>query len=719
MGVFIHDCKFLKVEQSVWVRVKEGQHGPFEDFESMTRFQHVKSLFTSPVLICIGLVLILLAYSGCSTPEQKVWSTSGSYAPWSPDAEFVGIEACGACHQSQHDSFVRSQMGRSFRHAEKDLSDAKWEDVQPIRSDFDDLYYQPFSRGEGLFVREYRLSGKDTLHTRVERIDYIVGSGQHTNSHIYEENGFLYQIPITWYAQDGKWGLAPKFQKEGNNYRFGRVITEECMACHNGQPKFVKGSENRFEFVPEGINCEKCHGPGSIHTEEKQAGIIVDITKEIDFSIVNPGKLSPELQLDVCKRCHMQGVTVLAEGEAALDWRPGKALASHENVFWPRQPDSTTHFIMASHPDRLAMSSCFLESWKPTSGLNPITCITCHDPHSPIEEAGADLISATCVNCHGGGVGASAAQRVQADLGPGSGSGSSGVRKVLVCTDPSVVAGTSTAACASCHMPLSSSTDIPNIRITDHFIRVPGRLSQKDAGDQTRFIRLASLIDPNPNSHVRAEGFLTYFEQFTDRPGMLDSAKVFLDRATRQGLQNLLPSWIRLWHLQGDHASVRQAANSSGDLAPDAWTYYRIGEAFADVAEFETAIFWYQKAVALGKDHLRFNDKLGVALTQAGRIQEAITVYDEILIRNPLFENGLNNRGFARLMDQDIEGAEIDFKAALALSPDMELALANLASLYLNTNRTDLAIPILRQLIKKYPLNPEYIRIFKIISESS
>lgn len=657
---------------------------------------------TISVLALVGGFLLLSI--GCSNPEPKIWSTSGEYASFSVEAEYVGIEACGQCHTAQHDSFVRSQMGRSFKHAEKELSDATWENVKPIRSDFDDFYYQPFSRGNDLFVREYRLSGRDTTHNRLEKIDFIVGSGQHTNSHIYEENGYLYQVPITWYAQDRKWDLAPKFQKDGNNYRFGRVITEECMACHNAQPKFVTGSENRFEFVPEGINCEKCHGPGSIHVAEKKAGIVVDITKEIDYSIVNPAKLSPELQLDVCKRCHMQGVSVLAPGEAALDWRPGKPLSSHENVFWPRQPDSTTHFIMASHPDRLAMSACFLETWKKDSGFDPLTCITCHEPHSPIEEAGADLISATCINCHAGSAAAKGGKK-------------SGTP--MTCTEPSVVSGKSKATCASCHMPQAPSTDIPNIRITDHYIRVPGRLKPSEARDQTRFIRLASLIDPSPNAHVRAEGFLTYFEQFTDRPGMLDSAKVLLDRAERQKLPGLTASWIRLYHLRNDHASVRRVASTASEKLPvDAWTYYRIGEAFAAFEEYPAAVSWYQKAVDLGPDHLRFNDKLGVALTQAGRADEAILVYNSLLERNPKFENGLNNRGFARLTKQEWDAAEQDFRSVLALSPDMELALANLASLYLNTGRSGEATPIMRQLTKKYPENQEYRRVLAMILES-
>src|SRR5690606_21082128 len=124
-------------------------------------------------------------------------------------------------------------------------------------------------------VREYRQAGPDTVHQRVEQIDYIVGSGHHTNSHIRDENGYLYQVPVTWYAQAGRWGLAPGFQ--GREPRFDRPIGEGCMTCHNAMPGFVEGSENLFDRVPLGIDCERCHGPGSVHVEQKRAGRLVDV----------------------------------------------------------------------------------------------------------------------------------------------------------------------------------------------------------------------------------------------------------------------------------------------------------------------------------------------------------------------------------------------------------------------------------------------------------
>ena len=661
------------------------------------------SAFRSLLLALTVLAVPLLWLAGCGSSEDPAALTPASFGPeyagWGADAEYVGIETCRTCHELQYNDFIRSQMGRSWRHGARSESNARWDDVRPLYSEYDDLWYQPFSSGDDIFVKEYRLEGGDTTHVRIEQIDFIVGSGQHTNSHIYEENGYLYQIPVTWYAQDAKWGLAPKFQKSGNNYRFGRVITDECIACHNAQPVFVPGSENRFEDVPLGINCEKCHGPGSIHVEEKQAGIIVDITKEIDFSIVNPGKLTPERELDVCQRCHMQGASVFEGGDTPLDWRPGKPLEVHQNVFWPRQPDSLTHFIMASHPDRLAQSACFKDSWSEGSKAEPMTCLTCHDPHKPIEET-RQAVNASCQNCH---------------------SGRPEDASALMCTDPSVVAGTNKAACASCHMPKSGSTDIPNIRITDHFIRVPERLTPQEVEDQTRFIRLASFMDPNPSWRQRADGFLTYYEQFTDRPGMLDSAAVYLQRAQEEQdasgadpeeQSRLVQSWIRMWHLAEDHGAVRRLVQQSGFEAPaDAWTSYRIGEAFAAVTDYNRAVRWYQDAVSRGPDHLRFMDKLGVALTQAERYGEAADVFNRLVAANPKFENGLNNRGFLNLLVGDLPSAESDFRQALSLSPDLEQAQANLASILINTGRPGEARPIVEALVEKHPGNQEYRQV--------
>ena len=171
-----------------------------------------------------------------------------------------------------------------------------------------------FGRQDSLYIKEFRLGeeSKDTVYQRNQYVKYIVGSGQHTNSHIFDDNGFLYQAPITFYTQKGIWDLAPGFEG-GFSSRFNRMIGLECMTCHNALPNFVQGSENKYLKVPNGINCERCHGPGELHVKEKLANNIIDTSKYVDYTIVNPKRLprptaSQSLQtLSPSRDCSLEG----------------------------------------------------------------------------------------------------------------------------------------------------------------------------------------------------------------------------------------------------------------------------------------------------------------------------------------------------------------------------------------------------------------------------
>lgn len=649
---------------------------------------HRRVIVPLALVVCASLV-------SCGPSDREVPSQDAVYENWAPEAEYVGKEACRECHWQNYDSFVQSQMGRSWRNAALSLSNADFNNPDPVYAPDQNLYYQPFHVGEDLFVREYRIVDGDTIHNRVEQIDYIVGSGQHTNSHIYSVNGYLYQIPVTWYAQEGHWDLAPGFAE--NNSRFDRLIPEACMTCHNGRSPVVPGSENRYTAVAEGIACERCHGPGSIHIEETKAGRVVDINVQIDYTIVNPAKLAPERQLDLCARCHMQAADVFRAGVQPDDFRPGRRLSDFENVYWPRQPDSVHVFNMASHPDRMAMSECFRESWSEDRNLKPMTCLTCHDPHVAIETITEQFYTDVCQSCHE-------------------------TSAVPACSEPSVIRGTAKESCATCHMPNSGTLDIPHIQITDHFIRVTERdrprLSEEEFEEQTRFIRMASLIDPNPSDLDLALGFMSYFEKITNRPEMLEQASKALQRARKvETEQNLESAYMRLWYLQGNFSAIRRALREHPDYSTqDAWTNMRIGEAFAVQGSFLSAMQYLELAVKAAPEHLRFMTVLASIYSELGTIDQALTLYDRILEANPKHETAVNNRGYANLMSGNFVSAEIDFKRAIELNPDAEMALANLASLYLNTNRQAMAIPLAQRLLSLDPENPQYLLLWKALN---
>ncbi|HTL82895.1 MAG TPA: multiheme c-type cytochrome, partial [Bacteroidia bacterium] len=212
-----------------------------------------------------------------STKNPSADSSSANTDPFlnhSDSAHYVGMQTCRKCHDNIYSTFIHTGMGQSFDHATLTKSSGKFGTKSTIYDKFRDMWYHSYFEDSALYICEFRLQGKDTIYKRVEKADYIIGSGQHTNSHMYSVNGYVYQMPMTFYTQKGEWDLPPGFEN-GFNSRFTRQIGLECMSCHNSLPGFVEGSENKYDSIPNGIGCERCHGPGSIHVAMKEAGNIV------------------------------------------------------------------------------------------------------------------------------------------------------------------------------------------------------------------------------------------------------------------------------------------------------------------------------------------------------------------------------------------------------------------------------------------------------------
>ena len=74
------------------------------------------------------------------------------------------------------------------------------------------------------------------LHELRKRIDYVMGSGYVARTYFTEENGRLFQLPLTWYSSHG-WDFSPGYDL--NNARFDRLIPDGCLACHASHPERV------------------------------------------------------------------------------------------------------------------------------------------------------------------------------------------------------------------------------------------------------------------------------------------------------------------------------------------------------------------------------------------------------------------------------------------------------------------------------------------------
>ena len=160
--------------------------------------------------------MFFVSLFSCDFEEGKVerkHSVEKIYKNLADSAHYVGKGECRKCHQSIYDKYVNTEMGRSLKKASITNSVANFHKQKPIYDDHKKLYYEPFVKNDKMFIREFRLAknGKDTMFIRIEEINYIIGSGQHTNSHLMQRNGYLNQMPLTYYAQKNEWHLPPGY----------------------------------------------------------------------------------------------------------------------------------------------------------------------------------------------------------------------------------------------------------------------------------------------------------------------------------------------------------------------------------------------------------------------------------------------------------------------------------------------------------------------------
>ena len=628
---------------------------------------------------------------------------SNVYLNHSDTAKYVGMQTCRLCHQKIYDTFIQTGMGQSFAPATRQKSVATYSEHTVIYDKYQDFYYHPFWQGEQLKIMEFRLKGKDTVFKRVENVDYIIGSGQHTNSHIRNSNGYLYQMPMTFFSQKKKWDFPPGFEN-GFNSHFNRKIGLECMSCHNAFPDFVEGSENKFNAVPEGINCERCHGPGSIHVQEKSRGKKIDTSRYIDYTIVNPGKLPIERQFDVCQRCHLQGNAVLKEGKSFFDFRPGMVLSDYISVFLPKYENADDEFIMASHADRLKQSQCFIKSFKSAdaSSLRPyknaLTCVTCHNPHISIRATNTGRYNTACKNCHTSGK--------------------------TICAENISVRNKKQDNCVSCHMPSSGSIDIPHVRIHDHFIRKP---EQKETLDKIKkFVGLCAINEKNPSNSLKARAYIQQYDKFDYNPAFLDSASLYLSDKTPNDVGTNFSDLVHLNFIKKEYSKITGYVGKIGKEEllksvltnkswsnDDAWTSYRIGEAFYFQNNFTDATLFYKNAIQLSPYNMEFKNKLGSLLVSQNEINEAIQLFESILVEAPQNIQTITNLGYANLMLGKVTEADQLYHKGLKTNPDYEPLLMNIAGLYIFKKQYKDAVDVLKTITLKNPNNVKAKEILK------
>lgn len=548
-------------------------------------------------------------------------------------SSFIDPKSCNPCHAEIVENYLQTGKGRSFFPAEEKWAVEDWE-TKPVFDQHLDLYYLPFRRPEGFFVKEFRLQGSDTIHQRIEKIDFFIGSGNQTRSFLFQRNQYLFEIPVTWYTKKKVWDLSPGYEN-GQNSRFEREIGEACMQCHNSGYKFRVHSLNRYEHFGHALDCGSCHGSLETHlksaTDSKGAKVLPPVSLK---------SLPLQAQFDVCRQCHLEGIKVRKHKAAAGQYEPGKQLADFDEVFIPTK-DKTAGFGFASHAERLQQSVCFQQS------RGRMNCTTCHNPHSQAK-GGDDFYNNSCKSCH-----------------------SMGHEKMCA------VNSSASANCKSCHMVVSGTTDIPHVSSTDHLIR---RKLEVEKGATSGKLILRNFAGDQLDERDLWSAKLLYAETHGDT--------AFSDEISRFVHQLRDEEQVKYFYLSkaewNGKLDTTQLLKSKNPMTIFYWSQLK------HRAKFPSALTTLEKACKMAPDRVEFWYRLANLKLELGQ-EAAGETFEKVIELNPFHFQSLNALGFIFLQQKKYGKAESLFWNAIKANPDYILARENIIRLFIELGRFDQA----------------------------
>ena len=523
-------------------------------------------------------------------------------------AQYVDTAGCATCHREIVDAYRKTGMGRSFTRAA--AVEGRFFHQASGR------YYE--MNGGSMSRHQTGFDGKPV--NRLERsIDYVIGSGNHAKTFLHRNaDGTLHELPVSWYSEKGgSFEMSPGYDKPDHD-DFRRLIPEDCLFCHNAYPR-------QDNPLPEGIDCQRCHGPASDHK-----------------ALVNPAKLSRERQMDVCEQCHLEATSaplpavVRRPERAPFSFRPGEDLTDYALYF---DTDLGDRFEVAHQAYRLRKSACFLKSG--------MTCTTCHDPH---REQTAEHFVAVCKTCH-------------------------------------ATAHKASENCLECHMWRRRTDDVPHVVLTDHYIQrrkpavfvaakfgarvpyagKPGKpealyyqtgMDESKAGDQPAAIRAfeeairhndnvgpsrrelaASLLLTGNLARAVEEGeklpedslALTNLGNAYLQLGRLEDARRVLEKAAPEqpAAANLLGlTLLRAGDTPGAEKAFRDALNQQPDLAE---ANNNLGNLLAARHDYAEAAWYFGKAIESNPNYVDARHSYGLVLALTRNFAKARLQLEEAL----------------------------------------------------------------------------------------
>jgi predicted CXXCH cytochrome family protein len=598
----------------------------------------------------------------CAQAQSPSGSGRGQQA--APQNGYADPILCAQCHQEIAATFRLTGMARSFYRATPQNMAAALKSGKPFFHEASHTYLENFKRGGKFYQRRWQI-GFDGRDTNVEekQIDYVMGSGNHAQTFLHlTPRKTLQQLPLGWYAEKGGYqAMNPGYDRpdyQGST----RAIHYECMFCHDGYPRIPasgreEGAEARYTApLPEGIDCQRCHGPGSQHIAVAgRAGASRD---EIRAAIVNPARLSADRELEVCLQCHLETSSRLLPHSIArfnrrpFDYVTGQPLSGFRLDF-DRAPGQNQDVEVAGAGYRLRASQCYLKS------ARKLRCTSCHNPHDiPRGEAAVQHYNGVCQGCH---------------------------------TSVKAPGHQAQADCVGCHMPKRRTDDAVHIVMTDHKI-----VRQRPAGDP---IAVKAEKHETAASSYRGEVVLYYPENLARTPEieMYLALAQIKDRSNLQEGIRQLAALIEKHHptQSGFYSGLGEGYRASGDLTKaiacfeeatrrasgSEVLWLQLGSAWMDSAQWSKAETTLRRAKTLRPDDAAASALLGWALWQQDKTAEAKAMLEAAIKLDPDMGDARNYLGSLLMGTGNAALAEREFREAIRINPAVAEYRAKLAAL--------------------------------------
>jgi len=328
------------------------------------------------------------------------------------NAEYMGSNACAACHDNEHKGWHDSLHPKMMQRVDK----------------------------SGVVVADF---SEDAEGLQFELGDAVWAIGSKWEQQFMGHNGKTETLlPGAWLVEQNKWKVTG-----WDGWKVPEPL-KRCHGCHT-----VGLNTNTGEFIEPGVGCESCHGPGSWHIKTRGLGKIVS-------------SLDPQ----ICGQCHTRGKSLDDKYFFAAGYKPGDRLTDYfkerkptpgqnSNKWWGNGRERKRHqeyyaWRQGGHVNSL---KSLKENYDGKYGKVTNKCLNCHaakailsggDDGLTLEEAEYGITCAVCHNVHGD----LDKPRTSCDTCHGDGAyhhKKNNNTDHIVCTDSAKV------TCVNCHMPLT------------------------------------------------------------------------------------------------------------------------------------------------------------------------------------------------------------------------------------------------------------------------